>query len=162
MPDPPRRTGVLKWDIREVARALRISEGDVKQYFTDGRRVSFLLERRICAEIIHGQLAPTEGAGFDLIDSHGGKWEVRSISKDGVYFSPSYMVGSGRHFDEKGFLEKLSHIEGYILADIESFPEIPFWIVGSREVLGWWKAGELGSTTKTLRERALRLLSRHE
>jgi hypothetical protein len=112
MPNPPRRTGVLKWNIGEIARALRISEGDVKEYFTDGRRVSFLLERRICVEIMHGKLAPTEGAGFDLIDSHGGKWEPRSISKGGVYFCPSYMVGSGRHFEEAGFLHKLEETKG--------------------------------------------------
>jgi hypothetical protein len=88
MSDPPGCTGVLKWDIAEIAQALEISEGDVKEYFTDGRRVSFLLERRICREIFHGTLAPTEGAGFDLIDSHGAEREVRSISKGGVNSSP--------------------------------------------------------------------------
>ncbi len=36
------------------------------------------------------------------------------------------MVGSGRSFDEDGFLDKLSEIDGYIIADIESFPKIPF------------------------------------
>jgi hypothetical protein len=159
MSDPPRRTGVLKWDIGEIARALKISEGDVKEYFADGRRVSFLLERRICAEVLHGTLAPSEGAGFDLIDSDGGKWEVRSISKDGVYFCPSLMVGSGRRFEEQGFLAKLSEIEGYVLSDIESFLEIPFWIVTADEVRDWWHSGELGVNSKINREKALRVLS---
>lgn len=123
--------GKLVWDIEEIANALRISKEDVREYFTDGRRVSFLLERRIAREVFKGNLAPTEGAGFDIVDSVGGRWEVRSISKDGIYFSPSYMVGSGRSFDEVGFLSKLSEIKGYIVADIESFPNIPFWIVSS-------------------------------
>jgi hypothetical protein len=35
--------GKLVWDITEIARALKISENDVREYFTDGRRVSFIL-----------------------------------------------------------------------------------------------------------------------
>jgi hypothetical protein len=124
--------------------------------------VSFLLERRICREVLRGKLAPTEGAGYDIVDRDGGRWEVRSISKDGVYFSPSYMVGSGRHFEEEGFLSKLSEIEGYILCDIESFPEIPFWIIPSTEVLGWWKARQLGTIASISRKKALRLLSKQK
>jgi hypothetical protein len=84
----------------------------VKEYLTDGRRVSFLPERRLSREVFEGTLAPSEGAGYDLLDREGLKWEVRSVSKGGVYFCPSYMVGSGRSFEEKGFLDKLSEIEG--------------------------------------------------
>lgn len=118
--------GVLKWDINEIAKALKIRPEDVKEYFTDGRRVSFIVERRIAREVLKGELAPTEGAGYDIIDSNGGKWEVRSITKRGIYFCPSYMVGKGRHFEEDGFLKKLSEIKGFIIADVESFPNIPF------------------------------------
>lgn len=53
------------------------------------------------------------------------------------------MVGSGRHFEEEGFLSNLSEIEGYILSDIESFPEIPFWIVAADDVGNWWHSGNL-------------------
>jgi hypothetical protein len=151
--------GILRWNIEEVAEALRISRDDVQEYFTDGRRISFLLERRIVHEILEGKLAPSEGAGFDLLDSKGRKWEVRSISRDGIYFCPSYMVGSGRHFEENGFLNKLEEIEGYIICDIESFPNIPFWIITAEQVLSWWRAGDLGSNTKISREKALKLLS---
>ena len=152
--------GILTWDINEIAQALKISKEDVQEYFTDGRRVSFLLERRIAREIIKGTLASSEGAGFDLLDSRGRKWEVRSISKGGIYFCPSYMVGSGRHFEEKGFLEKLSEIEGYIVSDIESFPTIPFWIVTAKQVQVWWESGELGKNSKISREKSLKLLKR--
>lgn len=68
------------------------------------------------------------------------------------------MVGSGRSFEEKGFLDKLSEIEGYIVSDIESFPEIPFWIVSADDVLAWWKSGNLGKTTKISRGKAFTLL----
>lgn len=152
--------GILVWDIKEIAHALKISIDDVQEYFTDGRRVSFILERRIAKEVIKGKLAPNEGAGFDLFDSQGGKWEVRSISRDGIYFCPSYMVGSGRHFEEKGFLAKLSELKGYITSDIESFPNVPFWIVSSKQVQEWWKSDQLGTTTKITRAKALKLLGR--
>jgi hypothetical protein len=104
-------------------------------------------------------LSPSDGEGFDVINSKGGKWEVRSVSKGGIYFCPSYMVGSGRSFNEKGFLEKLAEIEGYIISDIDAFPKIPFWIVQKEQVLTWWKDEELGKDTSISHKKALALLA---
>jgi len=154
----PSPNGRFTWDIEEISKALKITKEDVRVYFTDGRRVSFILERRLAYEVLKGRLAPSEGAGYDLIDQDGHKWEVRSITQGGIYFSPSYMVGSGRRFNQKGFLEKLNEVKGYILSDVESFPEVPFWIVPSSQVREWWERGFLGTTTKITREKALRLL----
>jgi len=150
--------GILVWDISEIARALKIKSEDVREYFTDGRRVSFIVERRIAREVLGGKLAPTEGAGYDIIDSQGGKWEVRSITRGGIYFCPSYMVGSGRSFDEEGFLRKLEEIKGFIIADVESFPNIPFWIIPIEQIKEWWFSGKLGKTTKISHRKALKLL----
>ena len=155
MPNP---NGTLSWDINEMSRILKVGVDDVRAYFTDGRRVSFLLERRIAYDVIKGRLAPSEGAGFDLIDSAGKKWEVRSITSGGIYFCPSYMVGSGRQFDEPGFLRKLNEIEGYVVSDVEKFPNIPYWIVQKTTVLGWYNTNQLGAGTKISRARALALL----
>ena len=149
---------VLEWDTKKIADALKIKESDVRLYFTDGRRVSFVLERRLAYEILHGKLAPSEGAGYDLLDPKGGKWEVRSITKDGIYFCPSYMVGSGRSFNEKGFLEKLDEIKGYIISDVESFPNVPFWTVSTAQVRQWWEKGILGKNSKLSRKVALGLV----
>ena len=130
------RVGVLQWDLEEIAESLHLTVQDTRKYFTDGRRVSFILERRICHEIIGGRLSPSEGAGFDLIDPRGRKWEVRSITGGGIYFCPSYMVGSGRRFEERGFLEKLDEIEGYVVSDVTRFPEIPVWKLSVETVGG--------------------------
>ena len=151
-------SGLLSWNLADLARVLRVSELDVREYFTDGRRVSFLLERRLAREVIKGTLATSEGAGFDLLDPQGQKWEVRSISSGGIYFCPSYMVGSGRKFEEAGFLAKLDEIAGYIVSDIEAFPDVPFWILPKTAVETWWREGKLGSGTKVSRARALSLL----
>jgi hypothetical protein len=105
-----------------------------------------------------GKLAPSEGSFYDVEDKNSGKWEVRSITNQGIYFCPSYMVGSGRAFDEKGFLEKMDLIEGYIVSDIESFPDVPFWFIPKIVVEKWWSESKLGTTTKISRTKALQLI----
>jgi hypothetical protein len=145
------------WNIEELAIALKVDVKSVREYFTDGRRVAFLIERRIAKE--EGfRLAPSEGASFDLIDREGGKWEVRNITRGGIYFCPSYMVGSGRSFDRTGFLRKLAGVKGYIVSDIESFPDVPYWILQRGTVEAWWQSRLLGSRTKITRESALELV----
>jgi hypothetical protein len=150
--------GMLSWDLESIAKSLKLSPGDTKSYFTDGRRVSFILERRLAFEVLNGKLAPSEGAGFDLLDQEGKKWEVRSITRGGIYFCPSYMVGSGRSFEAQGFLSKLSEIEGYIVSDIELFPNIPYWKINKTTVRNWYDNSQLGSGTKISRDRMLSLL----
>ena len=153
--------GVISWDADALRQAMRLSEDEVREYFTDGRRISFLLERRINREFVHGTLAPSEGDRFDIIDPSNGRWEVRSITPaTGVYFCPSNMVGAMRHFSEPGFLEKLDETAGFLLTDIESFPNVPFWRVTSQQVRHWWETRMLGAATRVSRTRALELLRR--
>ncbi len=150
--------GKLEWDLNQIASSLKLAPKDTKDYFTDGRRVSFILERRLAYEVLGGTLALSEGAGFDLLDKNGKKWEVRSITRGGIYFCPSYMVGSGRSFEEKGFLDKLDEIEGYIVSDIELFPSIPFWKINKATVHHWYVNNMLGSGTKISRAKMLTML----
>ena len=150
------RLATLSWDLCAVAESLRLTQDEAVDYFTDGRRVSFIVERRICRET-GGRLAASEGAGFDLYDRHNRKWEVRSITKK-IYFCPSYMVGKGRFFDEAGFLRKLDEVEGYILSDVMQFPNIPVWKVSQGVVRAWYMRGELGAKTSVSRARILDLL----
>ena len=150
--------GLLKWDILQLSEALQISQDDVHDYFTDGRRVSFLFERRIAYEVLNGSLASSEGAGYDVLDSTGRKWEVRSVSRNGIYFCPSYMVGSGRRFEKDGFLQKLDEIAGYIVSDIQCFPSVPYWQIPADTVRAWWLQGQLGAASRISRAKALALL----
>ena len=154
------QVGTFSWDLTQISSALHISEADAKAYFKDGRRVSFIMERRIAYEFLDGSVSPSEGAGYDVIDKQKNKWEVRSISRGGIYFCPSYMVGSGRSFVESGFKEKLDEIAGYIVSDIESFPTVPFWVIPTETVRGWWESGTLGKNTKISRRKALSLLEK--
>mgnify|MGYP001185140977 FL=1 len=151
-------SGWLTFDMKAVADALEISVDDVQTYFTDGRRVSFLIERRAVEAMPGSELAPSEGAGFDLIDSEGGYWEVRSLTRGGIYFCPSYMVGAGRSFEEGGFLDKLENIDGYFVTDVTQFPEMPYWIIESNIVENWWNEGVLGSSSKVSKSKFLNLI----
>ena len=151
-------SGTLTWNLGQLAAAMHLTPEEVSMYFKDGRRVSFLLERRISREVIKGRLAESEGAGYDLICPKGLKWEVRSMSAGGIYFCPSYMVGSGRSFEVGGFLRKLDGVTGYVVSDIESFPDVPYWKIDSATVRAWWQQGKLGGRTSISRNAALALL----
>tara|TARA_B100000214_G_scaffold328842_1_gene268200 strand:- start:188 stop:661 length:474 start_codon:yes stop_codon:yes gene_type:complete len=144
----------LEWNLNDLKNALDLDEEDVKKYFTDGRRVSFLTERKIAKER-DGILSPSEGAGYDLILPDG-KWEVRSLTK-GVYFCPSKMVGSGRSFEEEGFLKKLDEIEGYFICDVWQFPKVPYISISSYTIREYYFSGKLGKTSKLTRKKFFNL-----
>lgn len=152
-------SGVLTWDLQKLSEAMVLSPEDVRSYFTDGRRVSFVLERRIAKEVLRGTLASSEGDGYDLVAPDGGKWEVRSLTKLGVYFCPSYMIGSNRKFNKNGFLKKLENISGYIVSNVESFPIVTYWIIPKEYVKYWYENNCLGSGTKVGHSRAIYLFS---
>lgn len=146
------RTLRFTWDLDSLADALKISTQDAALYFRDGRRISFILERRFRDAHQGWKLAPSEGAGYDLVDEAGRCWEVRSVSKN-IYFCPSYMVGSGRRFEERGFFEKLDSIGGYLCSDITLFPDVPVFVVPSLLIRQLYDAGKLGAGTSISRER---------
>lgn len=152
--------GKFVWDNRKLCDALGLSDVRVRECFTDGRFVSFLIQRRMEKEI-GGALVPSgEGGGHDLIDVYGKIWEVRTITPSGVYFCPSRMLGTGRHFKRQAFLEWLNGREGFILVDVYEFPSVYYWPVPSSVVTDWFLRGEIGDA-KISRLGILELLRRH-
>ena len=147
----------LQWDIQKLSEALCLSKEDVIDYFKDGRRISFILERRICREVLGGKMPKSEGESFDIFDKDGGKWEVRSVTDTGTYFCPSSMIGAGRSFDEDGFISKLQGIEGYILADITKFPKVEYWSATSYEIIDLYVNKRIHHSTKVGRQRVMDL-----
>ena len=139
--------GNLEWDLDALAKEMHLTIPETLEYFKDGRRCSFVTERRIAREFIGGRIADSEGAAYDVFDQENNKWEVRSLTNRGIYFCPSYMKGMGRTFEEKGFLKKLSEIEGYFVAKITDFPTIPVYQIHASQVLSWHKSGDLGGSS---------------
>lgn len=146
--------GYLIFDEAILAKGFDLPPEDVRAYFTDGRRVSFILERRLARNVLRGTLAPGEGDAFDVEDKLGRKWEVRSVTRRGTYFTPSEMVGKGRHFREKEFLEKLDKIYGFIISDIDLFPKIPFWMIRSTSIKELYSNKKLGKNAKVSQKTA--------
>lgn len=145
----------LTWDVAALASAMQMTDQDVIQYFTDGRRVSFVIERRIVAAHPGWKLAPSEGAGYDVLDPDNASWEVRSITRQGVYFTPSNQVGKGRAYDATAFHQKLALVRGFILADIVEFPNVRCFKVPVENVVRWHKASMLGANAKVSRKKFL-------
>ena len=152
-------TGYLKWDVDLVSTSLKLKKEETIEYFKDGRRASFLMERKI-RDVINRKLdtnkqwtlAISEGSGYDLLDANNEKWEVRSLTKN-VYFTPSNQVGSGRSFNKTGFLQKVNHIKGYFITDITKFPTIPYYKLTSDQIKKWWNEEELGKKASISRNK---------
>jgi len=149
----------MTWDLAALAHAFKVTEDDIREYLTDGRRVSFIIERRLKWEHPGWELAPSEGAGYDLKAPDGGLWEVRSITGGGVYFNPSAQVGAGRRFEEKGFFAKLAGIQSFILSDIVAFPEVDIFVVPTAYVRRWYDCGILGVNARVSRAKFLSQLA---
>ena len=140
----------------DLSRVLKISTPAIRRYFSDGRKIFSIIEETL-AKDLKGIVAPIGTSNYD-ITANNNKYEVRSITKSGVYFCPSNMVGSGRKFDEGGFLNKLDCIDYYILTDITKFPKVPYYIVPCGIVNKWWKHKELNSNTKVCYNKCKKLL----
>ena len=61
------------------------------------------------------------------------------------------MIGSGRSFEEKGFLNKLDEIEGYYICDIQKFPKVPYMTISSKIVRDHYFSGKFNKKTKPIR-----------
>lgn len=147
--------GVMQWDPALMAQALHLR--GVDSWFRDGRHSSALLESRLTAVQPFAH-ARSSNAAYDLLDPTGGQWEVRAITAKGVHFKPSSMLGKGREFNILDWLAKLKAIRGFVLTDIEAFPDVPYWMIPTHVVESWWGAGKLGKGLHASRKRALELI----
>lgn len=153
-----RRRFDFTWDVGALAAAFGVVREDVREYLTDGRRASFMIERRLKV-ILGWSLAGSEGAAYDLRDRQGGLWEVRSITSSGVYFNPSNQIGSGRSFDKRAYMKKLGMLKGFILTDIVDFPFVRCFKIEIDTVLAWQDSGKLGANARVSRSKFLNQLA---
>ena len=102
----------------------RIPQEALDELFKDGRVVSRFVEAEVAERFSGLRLAESSNAnGYDLVGRGGKKLEVKTFTKGGCKFVPSYMVGSGRKLDaEKA---KKETVAKYLcLADVTDFPFI--------------------------------------
>jgi hypothetical protein len=145
-------------DISGIADAFCVTLADAREYLSDGRRASFIIERRLVWMHPDWKLAPSESESYDLRAPNGRLWEVRCVTRNGVYFNPAGQVGKDRHFEEGGFLGKLDLVAGFILADVAILEEatgkaeVPVFRFGSRLVRQWYLDGKLGKRAQVSRK----------
>ena len=150
--------GTLKWNINALAASMHISESEALEFFQDGRRLAFLLEYRI-ANVFGGKRSDSERLPYDVVCGEGHTWEVRSLTKSGLYFAPSNTIGSGRSFSEAALYSKLEVNHGYVICDAMTFPRVTYWCVSVETIRAWYDAGKLGCRAHVSHKRALELLS---
>jgi hypothetical protein len=136
------------WDLAKLSEALGLPAVETKAFFIDGRRGGFLLEG-VVRDYLKGALANKTEAPYDVLDSAGGRWEVRALTVRGIRFNPSNQQGAGRMYNELTFLAKVAGVIGYYIADLTHFPDVPFYRVPSSAVLTWHRSGALHSAHMT-------------
>jgi hypothetical protein len=150
--------GTLNWNAKHLAKGLQIKVAEAIEYFTDGRKLSFLAEVRLAAELEMDR-AETEAKPYDLIDPRTNeKWEVRCMRRT-VSFAPSNMTGASRGFNIEGFMDKLDICAGYIVCDIVEFPVVPYYIIKSSTVAEWFGSQRMSRTAQLTRKNFLQKMS---
>ena len=153
----------IRYDKRKLIDALQISEESINDKFTDGRTVSALIEERVVKELPNLlSLAKDRGGGIrKIIDVDHKEWELRTISKTGIAFAPSKMIGVGRSFDADGFFERLNEIAGYIVVNTLTFPGQSIFqidLVPTDNIRSWFNDGSLGKRAKIPSKQMIEIL----
>jgi hypothetical protein len=117
--------------------------------FKDGRLFGLLADDLIVYHF-RGCKRPnnTCAKGYDIEIPTIGKIEVKTFTKHGCCFIPSYMKGSGRSFNEVKFLDNNNSLSGYCLCDITEFPDVYIVSYRSQELLARYKTGQIPYTDR--------------
>lgn len=121
---------VYKINLEGTIRFGNLKGAVINNIFSDGRIAGLISEFFVC-DIFEGLArAESEKAPYDVYHT---KWmngyECRTVTKGGVKFCPSYMIGKGRSYDEKEHHEKVRNVHGYIFFDITKMPVVKITIV---------------------------------
>lgn len=72
------------------------------------------------------------------------------------------LIGADHRIKDKRAITadgELDRIAGFLVSDIEAFPDVPYWKIPHSAVRQWWNQRQLGTTTKVARDKALLLIS---
>ncbi len=102
----------------------------INQIFTDGRIAGLIAEHFLTDIFKDLKRAESEKAPYDVYHTkwmHG--YESRTVTKRGVSYCPSYMLGKGRSYNEKEHHDKIDNVYGFILFDIVNMPLVKITVV---------------------------------
>lgn len=145
------------FDLNALAAALCITPEMAQERFRDGRTASVFIED-VLAHNLGIEKAESSNAAYDVRDG-GEKHEVRCLTKGGLSFAPSGMIGSGRTFDLAKFREKLDLVSAFFIADIVEFPAVTIHVIPSKTVSSWYDEGRLTKQARLSLARARALFT---
>jgi hypothetical protein len=140
---------------------LSMGLGDIPQHeaiklMRDGRMASRVIEVNLATHL--GLRQPENSNEEWDLEGENGKSEVRCLTRYGLSFAPSNSKGKGRKFDESSFVEKVDTVDGFYVADVQNYPEVDLFSLGSDQVREWHDGGKLGKNAALGRSRARELL----
>jgi hypothetical protein len=139
--------GQLRFNAELLAEGSGLDLATYQRLAQDGTHMSKLIEVRLAHD--YGIIKTPSNQPFDVQDERQRPWELRCLTNHGTHFAPSSMHGGGRVFDEVGFQARLDLLYGFILCDLVAFPTVELYAIRAYHVRAWWKAGLLGSGTRT-------------
>ena len=118
-------------NLREKLRYGDIAEQRLARRFTDGRLSGLLNEELVVAHFRGLRLNENAGAAHDLFGDAGERYEVKTVTPNGLKFRPSNQYGVGRIRDDAAALERILALTGYILVDVRRMPNVTIYFVSS-------------------------------
>jgi len=145
------------FDVNALAQSMQMSPAQVMIYFSDGRRAAFWFESTV-AKKLGVEPVTAQGSPYDVKDLSGRKWEVRTLTQNGIFFDPSGKHGTGRAYNEADFLNKLKQITGFYVGDLTQFPQVPFYRLSAATIYAWHRSGQMKKATIQSADKVRRLI----
>ena len=119
-----------------------LSREELIELFKDGRFASPFMEKMITKWF--PELTNVNKKHYDHVNIEGNKFEQKGFTRYGCKFSPSNMIGEGRHKDLNKLAEGIEeHNLTYCVVDIIEFPSIKIKFVDGKKLLSEYPSGEI-------------------
>lgn len=128
-----------KLSLKDISKALRISEQDAIAKFQDARVTSWFAE--IWGERLfnYTKHASANQAGSDAAIALGaiGRFDigVRCFFRNTIKFQKSKFIGSGRSATKDDLIASLEDVERYVIVDLRQFPVLSFYPLDTKALL---------------------------
>lgn len=149
---------VLDWELKPMAAAMQATEAEMKEFFKLPGSVPDLAKTIVVKKLRGWRPAAAKGSYHDFVDDQGKLWKFGGMSAGGMRFNASRRTVPGDRFNEAGFHQKLDRTEGYVLADIPTFPKLDVYLAETKTIRRWHAERRLGPSTHVGRKKLLRML----
>ena len=131
---------IYEFDLAGKVQFGNLPESEVYELFRDGRVASKFLEHHIPKWF--PELKFVDQDGYDHIDQHDIKYDLKGFTKRGAGYAPSNMIGAGRKIDEEKMHAHAATIN-YIFSDIIDFPKVRVIFKTGDEMIKTYPKGKI-------------------